>query len=113
MSKKLGLAFLLITLSACQAYNSSSGDDIKYSGDGTLFSDAKIVFVTRCASCHDFHTKTQLQLASEGLFTPGDLYGSSIYTRLKGAGGGDTEDMPVGSQLSAEELLIIRQWIEN
>ena len=102
-----------IILVGCQAYNTSSSDEIKYSGDGTPFSNAQIVFATKCTPCHSFHVTSEKDMIFNGLVVKGDIYSSPIYLRLKGAQAGGQEDMPINGQLTAEEIETIENWIDE
>lgn len=104
---------ILFFLSSCQVYNSSTNDQFQYSSDGTAFGDAKVVLAMKCTPCHNYYLKTQQELLTDGLFSPGDIYASDIYTRLKGANAGGQEDMPANGQLSDEEIEKIRVWIDD
>lgn len=104
---------ILFLLSGCQVYNSSTNDMYQYSSDGTAFGDAKVVFAMKCTPCHNYYLKTQQQLQSDGLFSPGDVYASELFTRLKGANAGGEENMPANGQLSDDEIDKIRIWIES
>lgn len=104
---------ILFILSGCQVYNSSTNDQYQYSSDGTLFGDAKVVFSMRCTPCHNYYLKTQAQLQVDGLFSPGDIYTSELFSRLKGSSVGGQENMPANGQLSDEEITTIRTWIES
>lgn len=103
----------LFLFSGCQVYNSSTNDQYQYSSDGTPFGDAKVVFAMKCTPCHSYYLKTQDQLETDGLFSPGDIYSSEIFSRLKGSSVGGQEDMPANGQLSDDEIETIRTWIES
>jgi uncharacterized membrane protein len=109
------LVLLLVStvLSGCQVYNSSTNDQYQYSSDGTPFGDAKVVLAMKCTPCHSYYLKSQSELQADGLFSPGDIYTSEIFSRLKGANVGGQEDMPANGQLSDEEIDLIRTWIEG
>ena len=104
---------VFILSSSCQVYNSSTSDVVKYSGDGTPFSNAQIVFATKCTPCHNFHVTLERDLILTGKVFKGDIYASPIITRLRGAGLGGKEDMPPNSQLTQDEIDIIQEWIEE
>lgn len=104
---------ILFWLCGCQVYNSSTNDQYQYSSDGTDFGNAKVVFAMKCTPCHNYYLKTQQELITAGLFSPGDIYTSELYTRLKGSSVGGQEDMPANGQLSDEEIQSIRTWIEG
>lgn len=84
--------------------------------------DVKPIFDRACAACHgDAQQLGQLRLdAKESVFkgglsghpvVPGDLEKSELYRRV--AGIGDQARMPMGGELPAEEIAIIREWIES
>lgn len=107
------LSSLLLSLSSCQVYNSSTNDQYQYSSDGTPFGDAKVVFAMKCTPCHNYYLKSAADFKSDGLYSAGDIYSSEIFSRLKGSNVGGQEDMPANGQLSDEEIETIKTWIES
>lgn len=127
LSKVLGL-LLIGAFSGCgnffQTLNSSAEDEAKYgSGDAIVasaadpvkFRAAREVLINRCVSCHSevgTSTEAEFKNSSTGLsVAAGDPSGSLLYRRMKGAGVGGNEDMPVGGILTAAELQAVRDWI--
>jgi len=84
--------------------------------------DVKPIFDRSCAGCHGSAQQLgQLRLdAKESVFqggmsgspvVPGDLEKSELFRRV--AGIGDQARMPMGGELPAEEIAVIREWIEE
>lgn len=107
------LIFQFLILASCQVYNSASNDQVQYSSDGTPFGDAKVIFSMKCTPCHDYYSKTELELTALGLLAPGDIYSSALYSRLKGSSVGGLENMPSNGQLTDAELDKVKIWIES
>lgn len=118
------LLIFLFLISACgQDYNSNSFDETRFgSGNidtsspaGQRLAAAFNIIQTNCISCHsNYHsfygtyTTDELWLNS-GLVVAGDFEGSFLIQNLKNYGG----SMPQGgSQLSSEQIEVLREWIE-
>lgn len=110
--------FFLVSLASCfQTENSSSLDADTYTDDGSgtaEFRAAKLIMTQSCAGCHQYHTRTEAQLKTDGLMVAGNPEGSSLYHRLTGASGGaGPKNMPQGGSLSSSDVQTIRFWILN
>ncbi len=109
---------LIVSLASClQTENSNSLDADTYSDDGSgtaEFRAAKTIFKQSCAGCHQYHTRTEVQLKSDGVLAAGSPDTSSIYFRLAGASGGSgPKNMPQGGSLSSSDIQTIRFWVLN
>ena len=104
---------IIILLSGCQVYNSSTWDELKYAQLTGYFSTVQTLFSSKCTPCHNFHTYSEQQFIDENLVTAGDALTSPIYYRIKGSGSNNNENMPPNDQLTLEELDSIKIWIEN
>ncbi|MCB0412243.1 MAG: hypothetical protein KDD22_06935 [Bdellovibrionales bacterium] len=99
----------LIFQSGClQTENSSTLDAAAGSGDSYDILDEK------CSACHDFHTKTEVELQNLGLVVAGSAETSPIYYRLVGSSGsGGPKDMPSSGSITSSELEAIKAWINT
>lgn len=104
---------ILILFAGCQVYNSSTWDEIKYAQLTGYFATVQTIFSSKCTPCHNYHTYTEQQFIDEILVTAGDATTSEVFYRLKGSGSNNQENMPIGGQLTLEELDAIKLWIEN
>jgi len=102
----------LVMAGCVQTENSSSMDKFTYGSGDDLFSSVRTIMGTNCASCHDYHTRTEAELVAAGLAVAADYLNSKLYYRLAGSdGGGGPKNMPSGGVLSTEELETIKNWI--
>jgi hypothetical protein len=118
LKKLIWVSLIFLPLSACiQADNSSSLDEDLYGAgsSGTPeFIAARTVFRTNCIPCHDYGSKSEDGLLAAGLFTPADAVNSPIYYRLVGSSGaGGPKDMPQSGGLSANDIAIVKTWIDG
>jgi uncharacterized membrane protein len=103
-----------------QTLNSSANDDVLYGLNDPLligaspgFGRARRVILARCASCHpNFGDYSESAWQSEGYVIAGSHQQSSVYFRLRGAGG-SSANMPPGETLSASEIAAVRDWIDG
>ena len=104
------LGFFLV---GCQVYNSSSQDEQKYTN--AEVKTASGILQSHCGACHSYGQKTFTQLVSLGVIVSGAPMSSLLYTRIRGSGSNQDENMPqAGSSstdLTAEELTIVKDWI--
>ena len=105
-----GGVVLTFGLVGCQTNNSDAQDADTYSniGGSVGFAASRAIFASACANCHDYHTKTEDQLKSDGVLVGGSPTSSKLYYRLQGAPGGN---MPQGGSISADDVKTISDWI--
>jgi hypothetical protein len=81
---------------------------------GAAFQAARTVLINRCAECHnEYNNMTEAQFVSLNYVTPGNLAGSDVFYRIRGAGViPSAEDMPkLRPNVPAAEINTIRTWI--
>jgi hypothetical protein len=119
MRAAIFILLLTMPVTGCfQTENSSSQDAGTYGNvDGTAdFLAVRTIFSQSCggASCHGYHTQTELQLKTAGLFIANDPDNSKLYYRLVGSSGSSgPKNMPSGGALSSSDVQQIRYWILN
>jgi len=80
--------------------------------DGARLLASYRVMQDKCFQCHQWSTyKTSAQWVAAGKVVGGSTGASSVYTRLKNAGG-DMPPEPI-AQLTSEELSSIESWING
>jgi len=113
---------LLSPLGCGKVYNSSTYDATSYgSADGSpQFLAAQAIIKADCAACHTrpshqaWAGMSEADYINQGLIKPGNLSGSSLYTKILGNRTSIPGNMPDGgTPLTAEELTTIENWILN
>lgn len=104
---------LLMMPTACmQTQNSNSLDKDTFGNAGGLFGAAQTIMGTNCTPCHDYGTRSEVQLIASGLIVAGDPENSKLYYRLNGSGGSKgPKNMPQNGSLSDTQIEAIRDWI--
>lgn len=121
---RAGLTTLaLLTPLACgKVYNSSTYDATAYgSADGSpQFLAAQAIIKTSCAGCHTrpshqaWAGMNEQDYINQGLIKPGNLSGSTLYTKILGNRTSTPGNMPDGgTPLTANELTTLENWILN
>lgn len=79
------------------------------------FKLAQMVILSKCISCHGaWANYTQEDYEDSGLVVIGSAQDSVLYTRIRGNDANVAGDMPSnGSNLTSDELLKIKTWINQ
>ncbi len=115
----LGIFILSLALSGCFQTENSSAQDAAFADDPNStpeFRAARLILSQECASCHDYHTKSEAQLIEDGDIIAGDPDNSPIYFRLQGASSPNDpgeKDMPQNDSISLNDVAKIKVWIEG
>ncbi len=84
---------------------------------GFNFKSVVPTLIDKCASCHthfNWYEYGEMDYITQGLVVPGDVQNSPIYFRLKKSNqGSGPRNMPLGSDISNEELVKLEAWINN
>jgi len=115
--------FLLFIISACQSYNSHTGDKAKFAEleleDNANFRAAYKVIQSRCINCHGgthnaWATYVNSQLwVDKGLIIRGDASGSKLIERTINSGQTNSNMPPGGSPLPNDEYQVLLDWING
>lgn len=115
---------LIFSLTACQDYNSNSGDRGRYgpivlNESDPNFAKAYGIIQNRCVSCHDHvhdrwaDLKSNDDWVTEGVVTPLSAANSELIQRIVNTGGADSNMPPGGSPLSNEEYSHLLKWVNE
>lgn len=116
MLRLLSLAVFVVAVIGCmQAENSNTADTLYgVPGDSPGAGAARLVLYQNCGNCHAYHTMTQQELVTDGVVSPGNPSGSSLYYRLKGTtDGSGPKNMPPTGGLTPADIADIRDWVQN
>jgi mono/diheme cytochrome c family protein len=103
----------------CKLDDSSAGEAALAVGTvdpnaSTLFKPAQAVLRNNCVQCHTaFGSYSEAEWLSSGYVTAGDPANSPIFTRLRNAGAGGTENMPPAGALPASDRTAVKNWISG
>lgn len=121
MKFKLFFILIAVSLVGCQAENSFSGDEERYSstgGDASLdtcdgrLAAVRAIFQSSCASCHPTYVSYSYRDWIDVNFVESaDHEASPIFYRLRGSGVGNNQNMPPTGQLTSAEISDIQEWI--
>lgn len=114
---------VLILLSACQSYNSHTGDKAKFAEieleDNANFRAAYKVIQSRCINCHSgthnawaTYVNSQLWI-DKGLIVKGSASNSLLVKRIINSGETGSNMPPEGGPLPNDEYQTILDWING
>ena len=110
MRKVLASFCLMGFLGGCMQTENSNSSDAFITDE----SDPRSILQQNCASCHDYHKRSDENLVASGLVVAGNPEGSQIYFRLIGSQGAQgPKNMPLSGALSPSSVQRIYEWIQD
>lgn len=120
--RTLMMSSVLILMTSCQDFNSSSFDKLRYSPISTSgtpeFQAAYKILANRCINCHSGRHgawgdyKKEEDWLSSGLVLANDPDNSELIRRIYNSNSPEA-NMPPSGQIPSSEYLAIRTWIES